>query len=49
MTEYTKGRLASFKAPAYYAIVEELPRNALGKVLKNDLRKSYGTATNDGV
>ncbi|HXU23516.1 MAG TPA: long-chain-fatty-acid--CoA ligase [Tepidiformaceae bacterium] len=49
MTDYTKGRLASFKAPAYYSIIEELPRNALGKVLKNDLRKSYGTATNDGV
>ncbi|MEO9254395.1 MAG: long-chain-fatty-acid--CoA ligase [Tepidiformaceae bacterium] len=49
MTQFTKGKLASFKAPAYYAIVDELPRNALGKVLKNDLRKSYGTATNDQV
>ncbi len=47
LTEYTKSRLASFKAPAYYAIVPELPRNAMGKVLKTDLRKSYGTATND--
>jgi acyl-CoA synthetase (AMP-forming)/AMP-acid ligase II len=47
--EYTKSRLASFKAPAYYAIVEELPRNAMGKVLKNDLRKAYGTATNDRI
>ena len=47
MTEYTKGKLASFKAPAYYAIINELPRNALGKVLKNDIRKAYGSATND--
>jgi acyl-CoA synthetase (AMP-forming)/AMP-acid ligase II len=46
--EYTKSRLASFKAPAYYAIVEELPQ-AMGKVLKNDLRKAYGTATNDRI
>ncbi|MBI2767105.1 MAG: long-chain-fatty-acid--CoA ligase [Chloroflexi bacterium] len=45
--EYCKARLASFKAPQYVAIVHELPRNALGKVLKNDLRKAYGTATND--
>ncbi|MCE7926921.1 MAG: long-chain-fatty-acid--CoA ligase [Chloroflexi bacterium CFX7] len=45
--EYTKSRLSSFKAPQYVAIVDELPRNAMGKVLKNDLRKMYGTATND--
>ena len=49
MIEYTKSRLASFKAPAYYAIVEELPRNTMGKVLKNDLRKVYGGAQNDNV
>ena len=46
---YCKERLASYKAPAYVAFVDELPRNPMGKVLKNDLRKSYGTATNDGV
>jgi acyl-CoA synthetase (AMP-forming)/AMP-acid ligase II len=49
LTKYTKERLSSFKAPAYYAIVPELPRNALGKVLKTDLRKDYGTATDDGM
>ena len=49
LIEYTKSRLASFKAPAYYAIVDELPRNTMGKVLKNDLRKVYGEAHNDGV
>ena len=49
LIEYTKSRLASFKAPAYYAIVEELPRNTMGKVLKNDLRKAFGEAHNDGI
>jgi acyl-CoA synthetase (AMP-forming)/AMP-acid ligase II len=49
LVEYAKSRLASFKAPQYYAIVEELPRNAMGKVLKNDLRKAYGTPTNDRI
>jgi acyl-CoA synthetase (AMP-forming)/AMP-acid ligase II len=49
LTEYAKGRLSSFKAPQYYAIVDELPRNAMGKVLKNDLRKMFGTPTNDRI
>jgi len=49
ITEYCKANLASFKAPQYIAIVDELPRNPMGKVLKNDLRKLYGTATNDHV
>ena len=49
INEYAKGRLASFKAPQYIAIVGELPRNAMGKVLKTDLRRDFGTPTNDGV
>ena len=40
--QYCKGRLASFKAPSEVTIVEELPRNHLGKVLKTELRKVYG-------
>ncbi len=49
ITEYAKKRIASFKAPEYIAVVTELPRNPMGKVLKNDLRKLYGQARNDGV
>jgi len=49
LKEYCKARLASFKAPQYVAAVHELPRNAMGKVLKNDLRKMYGTPTNDNI
>jgi acyl-CoA synthetase (AMP-forming)/AMP-acid ligase II len=42
IVQYCKGRLASFKAPSDVAFVEELPRNPLGKVLKTELRKTYG-------
>ena len=47
LIDFTKARLASYKAPAYFAFVEELPRNPMGKVLKTELRKLYGTAAND--
>ncbi len=42
ITQYCKGRLASFKAPKRIEFVDELPRNPLGKVLKTELRKLYG-------
>src|SRR3989337_1049792 len=44
LTAFVKERLASYKAPRYYAFVEELPRNYLGQVLKTDLRKTHGEA-----
>ncbi len=43
---HTKVQLASYKAPSYLAVVEKLPRNHMGKVLKNDLRKTHGEAKN---
>jgi malonyl-CoA/methylmalonyl-CoA synthetase len=33
-----KGRLANFKVPKRIVIVNELPRNTMGKVQKNQLR-----------
>ncbi len=47
LTAFVKARLASYKAPKYYAFADELPRNYLGKVLKTDLRNQYGEAKND--
>jgi acyl-CoA synthetase (AMP-forming)/AMP-acid ligase II len=44
LSAFVKERLASFKVPKYYTFVDELPRNYLGKVLKNDLRKQFGEA-----
>jgi fatty-acyl-CoA synthase len=36
--QYCEGKLARFKHPKFYEILEELPRNATGKVLKTILR-----------
>ena len=39
---YVKGKLANFKVPKRVVFLPELPRNAMGKVLKNVLRAAYG-------
>jgi malonyl-CoA/methylmalonyl-CoA synthetase len=36
-----KGELANFKVPKRVFFVDELPRNAMGKVQKNQLRNNY--------
>jgi malonyl-CoA/methylmalonyl-CoA synthetase len=38
-----QARLAKFKVPKRVFVVRELPRNAMGKVQKAELRKTYGT------
>ncbi|MCZ6707274.1 MAG: AMP-binding protein, partial [Chloroflexi bacterium] len=47
LRDYCRERMASYKAPQYLAIVDELPRNHMGKLLKNDIRKAHGEADND--
>jgi malonyl-CoA/methylmalonyl-CoA synthetase len=37
-----KGRLANFKVPKRVHFVDDLPRNAMGKVQKNVLRERFG-------
>jgi acyl-CoA synthetase (AMP-forming)/AMP-acid ligase II len=41
LVDYCHQRLASFKRPESVVFVDELPRNALGKVLKRVLREKY--------
>jgi acyl-CoA synthetase (AMP-forming)/AMP-acid ligase II len=38
---FARERLAGYKAPTSIDVVEALPRNPSGKVLKRDLRKPY--------
>jgi fatty-acyl-CoA synthase len=42
LTDWTKGKLASYKKPTAVVLLAELPRNASGKVLKHVLRSTYG-------
>ncbi|WBO68118.1 acyl-CoA synthetase [Streptomyces camelliae] len=39
---HVKERLAAFKAPKRVVFVDELPRNASGKILKRELRDRFG-------
>lgn len=41
VTAYVKEKVAGFKATKYVFFVDELPRNAMGKVQKNVLRDTY--------
>jgi len=42
LQEYCHQQMASFKKPEIIHFVDELPKNQMGKVLKKDLRKTYG-------
>ncbi len=40
--EYCRSRLAGFKRPRSVILLDSLPRNPMGKVLKRELREKYG-------
>jgi fatty-acyl-CoA synthase len=42
LTDWSRDRLASYKKPTSVIVLDELPRNASGKVLKHVLRARYG-------
>jgi fatty-acyl-CoA synthase len=42
LRDFGTGHLARYKLPLHLHIVDEIPRNAAGKVLKFELRKNYG-------
>ena len=39
LNAWIRERIPAYKAPRRYKILAELPRNAMGKVTKNDLKK----------
>jgi fatty-acyl-CoA synthase len=38
LVEHCRARLARFKVPKHFHVIDELPRNSLGKVVKGELR-----------
>ncbi len=41
LNKWLRERMAAYKTPRKYLIVDELPRNAMGKVTKNDVKKLF--------
>jgi len=41
--EFCRGKLAGFKRPRSVVFVNELPKTSVGKVVRKDLRKQYGS------
>ena len=48
LIDFCKQHLASFKKPKQVRIVEELPKNAYGKVLRRELKAAYETGGSGG-
>lgn len=42
LVAWTRDRIARFKVPRQVSFVDELPRNATGKILKRELRRTHG-------
>ncbi|WP_020594690.1 acyl-CoA synthetase [Spirosoma panaciterrae] len=41
LNQWMRTQMAAYKVPRHYRIVAELPRNAMGKVTKNDLKQIF--------
>jgi long-chain acyl-CoA synthetase len=42
LIEHCRGRIGGYKIPRKYVFLDELPKSAMNKVLKHDLRRIYG-------
>jgi long-chain acyl-CoA synthetase len=44
LVAYCRERLAAYKCPRIFQFRSELPKNTLGKVLKDELARGYGAS-----
>ena len=49
MLGWAREAMANYKAPRYVAVVDALPVNASGKVLKRELRERFAVAGGAGI
>jgi malonyl-CoA/methylmalonyl-CoA synthetase len=41
VSDWIVNYIASYKKPRRYLVMNDLPRNAMGKVVKNDIKKMF--------
>jgi len=41
VNSWIRERMPAYKTPKRYLVVDALPRNAMGKVVKNDVKKLF--------
>ena len=46
---FCREQLAGYKTPKYIVLVDQLPKNASGKILKRELRSTYASLTETGT
>jgi acyl-CoA synthetase (AMP-forming)/AMP-acid ligase II len=49
MIEFLRDRIAGYKIPRQLLLIDEMPRNPSGKILKKDLRKPYWEGIERGI
>ena len=49
LREWSKQRLAPYKAPSRLLVLEELPRNPMGKVTKPEIKRLFAAAADDSA
>jgi long-chain acyl-CoA synthetase len=47
MIAFCRGKIGGYKIPRRFAVLDELPKSALGKVLKTELRRRYAKGTEE--
>ncbi|MDW7667562.1 MAG: AMP-binding protein [Bacillota bacterium] len=47
LKKYLLDNLAKYKVPKYYKIVEDLPKNNVGKIVRNKVSELYGSSDNN--